>query len=743
MKTTYNQWNKKGQVTLFIIIAIVLLVAIGITYYVINKNSEITNEEFTQIQEVEINLRPIQQFVEKCMHEEAIKGIKKIGEGGGYIDPLNDESDYSFTIDESNTGNSEGTFLSSNKFIPYWYYSGGNVESDTIYPIVKFPLIDDIIKQHETYVDINLLTCLSNFSAIEIAGADITILEKPITEIRYTENDIIVKTIMPVSVNDANNNNKKITEYITRVKIPFLKYYSAATAITMQEYDLQYIEKFATSLPGFYGTLDPSMLPPLATTTGGDNIVTWTQSGVKQNIKQAIQSYVQLFKIVGTKNAYKLAIPGENPLEQGFYDAFTLPLLNGGHEELEINHIYINQPIYTHVQPSDGEIIGPKEIEGDFGDIVGTVKDLKYRFYYDMTFPVIVEIREENLPGNEDFSFMFALEANVRNNLNWKDYAMGNGPIPWDYDWVNVDIAHTETEVFDFATNETYDNEKPTINKKLFANKEQFISGNITARVYDAYTLEPITDSSVVVGISSYASAKIGKTQLHNNEIIFKGPSPLVTNGVISFKKNGYVGQSFPITTQYNIEQDVGTIKLWPKSIKNITLKVYEISSGITRELNSNENVMLIFEKINTDSTMLSSHGQVTNINKNSTTVNVELIPGRYKIIGQLIDENGIVIPAKCKHICNWKTCWKIDDDKEWIPIEPIEMKPAIWGGLEFNEENPVTFTKNKLYDNNTIELTVMKFPPPTCIDSMEAMSKIPEYTKKYRSTLLPKFIEI
>jgi hypothetical protein len=82
--------NKKGQITLFIIIGIVVLLVAGVFLIIANK---LNNREVTQ--EVGES-SSLQSYVENCIEEVAIPAIYLQGLQGGYIFPIDD----SFNMEE-------------------------------------------------------------------------------------------------------------------------------------------------------------------------------------------------------------------------------------------------------------------------------------------------------------------------------------------------------------------------------------------------------------------------------------------------------------------------------------------------------------------------------------------------------------------------------------------------------------------------------------------------------------------
>ena len=102
--------NKRAQVTIFVILAIVIVVGIGL-YFVLRGSlfqEELPNE-----------LESIYDYYLACIEEEVFLGSSILGRQGGYIEPPNFEPGSEY-MPFSNYLN----FLGSG--VPYWYYVSGN-----------------------------------------------------------------------------------------------------------------------------------------------------------------------------------------------------------------------------------------------------------------------------------------------------------------------------------------------------------------------------------------------------------------------------------------------------------------------------------------------------------------------------------------------------------------------------------------------------------------------------------------
>jgi hypothetical protein len=128
--------NKKAQVTLFIIIAIILVV--GIAGFFIYKN-QTKNQVNTDVQ-------AIYNHVQDCVDESLISGLALIGLQGGYIIPP------------------ESISVVDGNIIADWFY----LENDTS------PTIEEISQELSFWSEISVFSCVnfSQFSGFEITEED-------------------------------------------------------------------------------------------------------------------------------------------------------------------------------------------------------------------------------------------------------------------------------------------------------------------------------------------------------------------------------------------------------------------------------------------------------------------------------------------------------------------------------------------------------------------------------------------
>ncbi|MGV8171423.1 MAG: hypothetical protein ACP5OA_01890, partial [Candidatus Woesearchaeota archaeon] len=158
--------RKKGQVTVFIILGIVLIIIIGLSIYLVNssKDKKISPPDIL----VSEKFLPIHEFVQQCVTQIATEAIIKLGQHGGYIDMDNTVlSGMSFDMRPFEQYDSHAAFVSpsdANSEVAYWFYSDSVSGCDNCRVGTLAPSLVDMERQISQYVSINMDSCLQNFS---------------------------------------------------------------------------------------------------------------------------------------------------------------------------------------------------------------------------------------------------------------------------------------------------------------------------------------------------------------------------------------------------------------------------------------------------------------------------------------------------------------------------------------------------------------------------------------------------
>ena len=156
--------SKKGQITMFIILGVIVLFAAGIMFFLMNqKAEEVTVEVPTEFQNVN-------QFIVSCASQTTKTAIQDMALNGGY---------YYFKL----------KYVDLNYSKPMYYYVGGEV---------KQPSRKRLESEIAVYVETELMRCVNNFSAFDSSYT--FSYGQPKAEVTVNAADVDVNINFPVKI---------------------------------------------------------------------------------------------------------------------------------------------------------------------------------------------------------------------------------------------------------------------------------------------------------------------------------------------------------------------------------------------------------------------------------------------------------------------------------------------------------------------------------------------------------------
>jgi len=211
--------NKKGQVTIFIILAIVILAAVG-GYFLLRGS-------FTS--SIPSDLRPVYDYYTSCLEQTTNEGIALLGEQGGYI-----------KMPEFESGSSYMPFSSQLNFfgqpVPYWMYvSGNNILKEQV------PTKQDMNEELETYIEDRLTNC--DFSDFELGGYDIYVDKGSVSvDIDKMKVDVTVNNRITIFKGEQS---AIVSSHDVNIKSKLGKFYDMAMEVYDYEKSEMFLEKYA------------------------------------------------------------------------------------------------------------------------------------------------------------------------------------------------------------------------------------------------------------------------------------------------------------------------------------------------------------------------------------------------------------------------------------------------------------------------------------------------------------------
>ena len=165
--------RKRGQVTIFIIIGILILATFSIFYYLqyISTGSQEINAQ--RIFSFGFDIAPIKNYIEDCLKTTSINAVKNISEQGGY-----------YNLDNVLSTNSSSLYQTA-----YYFYEDRNL----------MPNKQTVEKEIENYIDDHILFCINEFNVFKEQGFNIS-FDYIKNSVTLNPNEISTSIDMPVEI---------------------------------------------------------------------------------------------------------------------------------------------------------------------------------------------------------------------------------------------------------------------------------------------------------------------------------------------------------------------------------------------------------------------------------------------------------------------------------------------------------------------------------------------------------------
>ena len=352
--------SRKAQVTIFIIIAVVIVVAIA-TFFIVRT---ILNSDGSGV----LSGDEVFSFFESCIEEKTRTALSSAGSQGGYLElpdfePGSEYAPFSNQLDFLGVG------------VPYWYYVSSN-------GVIKeqVPAKTTIESEIEAYLNREVQNC--DFSPLRAKGYDIETGEV-ISDVRVLDNEVRVSVSMILSYERAEENSRK-TNHEVSVNSNFGEFYDLAREIYDKEKSDAFLELYTQDTLYNYAPVTGSEIScsPLI----------WNAQEVTDNLKEAISANVQAIKI--DNNNYEL-----NKEENKY---FIVDVNN----EHSVRFLYDPRwPSRVEIWPAENNLLvaEPLGLEQGLG-ILGFCY-IPYHFVYDIYHPVLIQIYNDE----EIFQFPVAV----------------------------------------------------------------------------------------------------------------------------------------------------------------------------------------------------------------------------------------------------------------------------------------------------------------------------------------------
>ncbi len=768
LKHNMNRKNKKAQITMFIIIGLVIFMAFLFVLYFqqrVIKEPAITAPLERVAEEVPLEVLPIKQYTQECLDKTLPEAIIQVGLHGGYSDPENPQSTgIDFNLDPGSPTESDGVYLDQIPVI-YWYHmdSPNKCTSCTI-SIENMPSLSDILTQIENYVKTHTDDCLENFTAFREQGFEVKQGEMTI-QTQFFEETVRMLIDFPVTI-EKEGRSTVVSKFFSISEVNIVPMYILANSMVIMELESLYLEQILMNLITAYSGVTPDKLPPISYMEKKEYYSIWTKDMAGEQLKQVLRANIPLMQVDKTKGAHKIVVQGD-PIATGFYDTLYLEsdMLNNMtkdnvtiegkvmnfsdiFKDIKVKFHYFDWPLHFDVTPSEGEVLRPSVITSSFPfDIIRPYRINYYDFFYDVSYPVIVELRDENALGGKGFSLMFAMEGTIIDNKNLMQWNKGDGTFgPVDYTKV---VSKIESPPDSLVRNQT---------KSMMCYKNQRIGKELILRTKDASDDQPLGNVSVFFGCGDYDTCDMGgsKYDATTNISELRVNLPIGMGCFLRLEKPGYekrfIGEVDSAIRQDEDPYLVKTIEMEPLKEMEINVKQRNINSINTLDdLAGEDTVILTVRRLPTDEflefsqTFLFNSERVPDLPDDvigATIPNIiKLIPGEYEVTAQIINQEGAKIEQCAEHLCEGplNTCLWVD---ECIPDKDLEIKPLPIGGLALNSRTGIWEVDREMLKDpfNNVTFTVLRMQKPSTLAEMQDLAQTERVISINRDKFEPEF---
>ncbi|MBW2997968.1 hypothetical protein KY321_00375 [Candidatus Woesearchaeota archaeon] len=401
--------QNKGQVTIFAIIAIILLLLFSLIFYLMIPDDpnirEISGDIETVDEEIEI-------YVRDCLTRVTDEALDIVRLQGGYIEfprgVVTKMIDSNITVVNNRVIEQPGKIK-----VPYY------IVNDQL----SLPSLDLTTEQIESYVDKQLLECIDGFSPFIEENYEVD-FEPPVSNVNIDEL-VIIQANFPI---EAKRDDFRYTQdnFFIEIPINFKEMYRKATRLTIQEYLDGYLERHGKKLISLYahqgGNKELYSLPPFALTIAGFDCegVEWKMDEVENNLKTIYDQYYSELKIGRLNNT---RVVSNDKMVQGVYDGFIVDVLA---EDLK-THLDISYESKWglsefDVAPKTGDKLEPQEAEFFGIPMLPGFCSHRYAFKYSYRHPVLFEMSNDvndeykRSSSKGKFTYNFLMESHLCGN---------------------------------------------------------------------------------------------------------------------------------------------------------------------------------------------------------------------------------------------------------------------------------------------------------------------------------------
>ena len=563
--------RKRGQITLYVAFG---LVAVALIVLLVFMRQGVFlsqwEKERQQALEVPEKAKEMNDYMQGCVESIADEGITLLGMQGGYIQLPAEKH-----IPSLANPFTENIEILPGMKTPFWFYIEPNRVQKT-----AIPSLADMETALADYINNRLGECTLNTALFEKFNASYT---TPKTTAVIQNDKVLITADFPVKIN-VEDFVYRIPKIYFEVDARIGEMYNVGKEIIQKDNRDLYLEEKTIDILAMYKGI------PYSSTEFSCAPKIWTKTGVKEELKTALNANMQFIKLKNTNTG-------------STKDYFLWDALAKSHKQISATFRYSKQwPVKMEVFPSDGELLAAKPFNDMGNSAMAFITSLfclnDYHFVYDVQYPLAITLSDEN-----GYIFQFATMVLIDNNQP-RENKEGTLDVPQP-DGKICNNAQGHATVYALAPDEKGD-------------------------------LQPVQDAEIKLKCVTTV-CPVGKTRFDrtSRDTYIEADIPQCANALLTASKDGYFDARETVDT---IEDDTYSLMLQP--YKEFDYEIVVVEEGFERALEQGETAIINIQ--NKDSGFGAS--------VSSGTGKVKLISGRFELKSTLISQ-GFEINIKGKEI--------------------------------------------------------------------------------------------
>ena len=405
--------KKRGQITIFIIIGILILLLIAVVFYFQQQAAQVVPK--TPLVQ---KLGPVEAYIQSCIDTIGTDAAIKMGQSGGYIYLPKEVDAYpSAHVAEDTVGLLK---------VPMWYFN------DKSY----MPSLEEMRYQFSLYLNNSIKKCINNFQPLQ-NEYDIREIANPSFTVTIADENIVIETSYPLDVyTKARQEVYKVQNFSTFISVRLKKVYSLARAVFEAENRQNFLENLTLQLMTMNNDIPFSGLEFTCSKKQ------WSIRDIKNALSDEIASNFQSIRFDNTNYApfsapeseYKkfkglkidpntgaiLNLPKSPPPgDIYYYFHFFFDVTSENFRDLKISTIFYREwPMTLNPFPTENGRMQSQDFQG-FDQINFLCMEM-WHFVYDVSFPVEFAIRDDESFGGKGYIFKFAMPVIIMHNRPMK-----------------------------------------------------------------------------------------------------------------------------------------------------------------------------------------------------------------------------------------------------------------------------------------------------------------------------------